>query len=231
MKANVTLISNINSNDNGRKYDLAELAKAVEEFNKHGRHICWLEKPPGELSMSLSDAAGKVQNIWIEDGTVKGIVDLLDTPNGMIAQTLLDNGCGLRLGVRMLGTGDPETDEFRLDRIVDVGILPAPTKPVAESEILSFINGIYNDGTRRVFTEGYCYWFAYILVERFRRYASACIMYNQVLGHFAASINNVLYDITGKIEDTEGWEKWDEWRKNEPVYRKVVERDCILKRN
>lgn len=229
MKANVTLISNINSNNNGRKYDLAELAKAVEQFNKHGRHICWLDKPSGELSMSLSDAAGKVQNIWIEDGTVKGVVDLLDTPNGMIAQTLLDTGCGLSLGVRMLGTGDPETNEFHLDRILDVGILPSPAKPVAESEILRFIDGMYNDGTYRVFTEGYCYWFAYILVERFRRYASACIMYNQVLGHFAASINNVLYDITGKIDNTEGWEKWDVWRKNEPVYRKVVERDCILK--
>ena len=229
MKANVILTSDINTN--GRKYDMDEMAKAIEEFNKNGRHICWLDKPANELSMSLSDAAGRVQTVWIEDDKVKGIVDLLDTPNGLAAQSLLDNDCELKLGLRMLCTSNPETDEIHINRLVDVGIKAAPSEPVTESEILYFIKGMTNYGTRLVFLNGYCYWFAYILVERFKRYARCCLMYNQILGHFAASINGKIYDIDGVIDNTEGWEEWDAWRKNEPVYRKVVERDCILKRN
>lgn len=225
----VTLASNFDAN--GRKYDMAEIDKAIEEYNKKGRHLCWLDHPSNNFTVTLSEVAGKVQKLWSEGNEVKAVIDILDTPNGLTAQSLMDNGCSLSLGVRMLTTGDP--DNIHVKQIMDVGIKCAPGNKITEDEVLDFIRGMHNIGTVDVFLNGYCYWFAYILAERFKRFASTSIMYNQVLGHFAVKINDTLYDIRGKIlnEDESGgnWEEWDTWKKNEPTYYKVVERDCILK--
>ena len=228
MKTNVTLVSNLNAN--GKKYDMSEIATAIEEYNKKGRHLCWFAQPSNNFTMSLSEAAGKVQKIWQEDSEIKALIDILDTPNGLTAQSLIDNGCSMSLGVRMLATGDP--NDIHVKQIMDVGIKCAPGNKVDEIEILGFIEGMRNEGTTDVFLNGYCYWFAYMLAERFKMFASTSIMYNQVLGHFAVKINDSLYDIRGKLNKTESegeWEEWNAWRKNEPSYYKVVERDCIFK--
>ena len=115
-------------------------------------------------------------------------------------------------------------------RLIDVGLRPV-FEPFDDSEVVDFIRGIRNDGTMHAFLEGYCYWFAHILYSRFLPYVRTYIMYNQILGHFAASINGKLYDITGRIEDDGNWVEWEQWKKGEPCYSKVVERDCILKKH
>ena len=99
-----------------------------------------------------------------------------------------------------------------------------------KEKVLYFISQFQNPGTIKTFTEGCCYWFALILDERFKM--SRCehrIMYNQVMGHFGCEIDGILYDINGEITDRENWEYWAEWFFKEPVYRKIVIRDCILK--
>lgn len=99
-----------------------------------------------------------------------------------------------------------------------------------KEKVLEFIRNFQNEGTIQTFTEGCCYWFAYILVERFKSEAvSANIWYNQILGHFATVIDGVLYDITGELELTFDWYIWEHWLEQEPVYGQVVIRDCILK--
>ena len=95
---------------------------------------------------------------------------------------------------------------------------------------MKFIQNFRNEGTIKTFTEGCCYWFAYILVERFKGEAvSAVIWYNQILGHFAAVIDGTMYDITGELEITFDWYIWDRFLAQEPSYGSVVVRDCILK--
>lgn len=99
-----------------------------------------------------------------------------------------------------------------------------------KEKVLHFISHFQNPGTIKTFTEGCCYWFACILNARFLMSNNRCrMMYNQVSGHFACEIEGILYDITGEITDREHWESWVEWCLNEPVYREIVVRDCIMK--
>lgn len=57
-----------------------------------------------------------------------------------------------------------------------------------------------------LFTCGCCYWFAYILCERF---AEAKIMYDPIANHFVAGIKNRLYDITGDVTDKYKVQEWN----------------------
>lgn len=92
--------------------------------------------------------------------------------------------------------------------------------------ILKFIEGIRNEGTVRAFTQGYCYWFAFILHERF---ILSEIDYNPVLNHFALRIGTALYDITGELQDDGKWVDWDEYQQLDPLDAERVYKYCILK--
>lgn len=99
----------------------------------------------------------------------------------------------------------------------------------AAGEILDFIK--HFSGAMETFTSGCCYWFAYILSERF---PGAVIEYMPVPGHFIASIGGRLYDVTGDV--TEAYEnefrvRWDGMDSYDPEVRRRVERDCVLKSN
>ena len=106
-------------------------------------------------------------------------------------------------------------------------------------------NGKHLDGSQaytlegpviECFTQGCCYWFAFILKERFH----GKIVYDPVIGHFACQIGNSVYDIRGNIDKIYGpdffhWYDWDNWE----IYadgqpsgaRSRVINDCILKIN
>lgn len=76
-----------------------------------------------------------------------------------------------------------------------------------------------------VFTNGCCYWFAFILVERFKNY-NAQLVYDQVVNHFGAQIGNCVYDITGDVTNQYNWE---EWRTLDDVLLvSRINRDCIM---
>lgn len=107
-----------------------------------------------------------------------------------------------------------------------------------ENKVLDFIKDFKKGamGITNKFLNGYCFWFAYILdswCDMNEIKSQHRIMYNQVLGHFACEINGELYDITGKLdrksEYFSKWMPWADWYIQEPEYRKIVVRDCILK--
>ena len=98
-----------------------------------------------------------------------------------------------------------------------------------DKKVISFIKNFQNDGTIKTFTEGCCYWFAYILQARFYGEHECRIMYNQITGHFCDEIDGVLYDITGVIEDDGKWDDWYGFYLNEPDFGEVVVRDCVMK--
>lgn len=93
-------------------------------------------------------------------------------------------------------------------------------------EIERFIEGMRNEGTVRVFTEGYCYWFAWMLAGRF----GGDLMYNPVLGHFCMRDGSgAMWDVTGMVADDGRWQEWWLYVLNEPLDAERVRRYCIEK--
>lgn len=100
------------------------------------------------------------------------------------------------------------------------------TEDKFDGEVERFIAGFRNEGTVRTFTNGCCYWFAYILTGRF---LLSEIAYNPALGHFAARIGGDLFDITGRLENDGNWIDWDEYMEREPLDSLRVSESCIDK--
>ena len=103
-----------------------------------------------------------------------------------------------------------------------------------------FINDMkefFPEELESVFYRGYCYWFAFILAERFK----GTIWFNPKIVHFAAMINEDLYDIYGKIipgicpvngdEDfsENNWVEWSEFQLNHHEAVESIVNSCIKK--
>lgn len=80
-------------------------------------------------------------------------------------------------------------------------------------DVLMFIGRFSTDGqgTRwevvECFTQGCCYWFAFILYQRFAEYG-ARIMIDYDAKHFECEIGGGVYDITGDVTERYTWEPW-----------------------
>lgn len=70
-------------------------------------------------------------------------------------------------------------------------------------DVLSFINKFkayeQADVLAKTFLNGFCYWFAVILSERF---PGSHIQYEPIEGHFVTEIGGRLYDIRGDVTET-----------------------------
>lgn len=60
-------------------------------------------------------------------------------------------------------------------------------------------------GSEDVFLHGCCYWFAFILRERF----GGSIMYDPVAGHFMIMIGTRLFDVRGDVTDQYDLQRMD----------------------
>ena len=90
--------------------------------------------------------------------------------------------------------------------------------------ILDFIKQFRDLGAENCFNNGMCYWFAYILKNRFL--SEHChVMYDEVDNHFGCEINGVVYDING-IAPAHNWEPWYEMMTNDPLLYARIMRDC-----
>jgi hypothetical protein len=105
---------------------------------------------------------------------------------------------------------------------------------VYEIDIETFIKDFRGYGTGNeiieCFTQGHCYWFAFILSNRF---PEGEIYYN-TMNHFIFKYNNRLYDITGDCTDK--WDNeylysWNEYQKleNGSEHLSLLEQCCIYK--
>lgn len=98
-------------------------------------------------------------------------------------------------------------------------------------DILGFIGRFSTDGKHyrnqviEAFTNGGCYWFAYILSVRFADYQSA-IMVDLVAAHFGCRIDGRVYDICGDVTDAFEWRSWDEY--GDDLHRKRITEQCIM---
>lgn len=98
-------------------------------------------------------------------------------------------------------------------------------------EVREFIEGFKrfdrSGEVTRTFSNGYCYYFAFILSVRF---CHSRIMYYPVGKHFACEIDGRIYDITGDItEKNLSFIPWDEYQVEEQDDAVQVMIKCIMK--
>ena len=131
-------------NRNGRMYPVGTLSKEVgrynESFVKKGRALGELGHPDGP-TVNLDRVSHKIVSLTQEGNNFKGKAQLLDTPMGKIAKSLI--GEGVTLGVSSRGVGSLKEDhngckvvgeDFMLATAAD--IVADPSAPDA------FVSGI-----------------------------------------------------------------------------------------
>lgn len=94
-------------------------------------------------------------------------------------------------------------------------------------KILDFIAHFQRPDTIEVFTNGMCYWFAVILLERF----GGEILYTQVPGHFVCKVDDILYDVTGDVTEQymDGLIPWESMQDYDDLLYERLLRDCVRK--
>ena len=131
------------ANKNGRKYPFRTLEREVAKYDeahiRKGRALGELGHPDGP-SINLDKVSHKIESLRAEGNNFIGRAKILDTPNGRIAKSLLDEG--VRLGVSSRGMGSLRKegncnivqDDFMLATAAD--IVADPSAPDA------FVDGI-----------------------------------------------------------------------------------------
>ena len=131
-------------NRNGRMYPMQTLSKEVnrycETFVNKGRALGELGHPDGP-TVNLDRVSHKITSLVQEGNNFRGKAQILSTPMGKIASSLLDEG--VKLGVSSRGVGSLQTtsegckivgEDFQLATAAD--IVADPSAPDA------FVNGI-----------------------------------------------------------------------------------------
>ena len=131
-------------NRNGRMYPMNTLEKEVNRYNEtfvqKGRALGELGHPDGP-TVNLDRVSHKITSLVKEGSNFKGKAQILNTPMGKIASSLLDEG--VMLGVSSRGVGSLQTtsegckivgEDFQLATAAD--IVADPSAPDA------FVNGI-----------------------------------------------------------------------------------------
>ena len=131
-------------NRNGRMYPVDTLAKEVSRYNESfvakGRAVGELGHPDGP-TVNLDRVSHKIVNLHQEGNNFVGKAQLLETPMGKIAKSLLAEGVTLGVSSRGIGTLKEDRDgikvvgeDFQLATAAD--IVADPSAPDA------FVNGI-----------------------------------------------------------------------------------------
>ena len=131
-------------NRNGRMYPVDTLAKEVERYNESfvakGRAVGELGHPDGP-TVNLDRVSHKITSLRQEGNNFIGKAQLLETPMGKIAKSLINEGVTLGVSSRGIGTLKEDRDglkvvgeDFQLATAAD--IVADPSAPDA------FVNGI-----------------------------------------------------------------------------------------
>lgn len=103
-------------NRNGRKYPLSEISNVVStaanNIKSHGGIFGELDHPQ-TLTINMDRISHVIKELYMDGSNAIGRAELLDTPMGLIAQTLAESGA--RYGVSSRGTGDVGDDGDVMD--------------------------------------------------------------------------------------------------------------------
>ena len=141
-------------NRNGRVYPFKVLDNEVKRYNEEyiqpGRALGELGHPDGP-TVNLDRVSHRIVSLKAEGNNFIGKAQILDTPNGKIAKSLLGEGVKLGVSSRGMGTLDKQEDvsyvmdDFMLATAAD--IVADPSAPDA------FVNGIM-EGKEWVWNNG-----------------------------------------------------------------------------
>jgi hypothetical protein len=132
-------------NKNGRLYPTHILEREVNRYNKdyiaEGRAVGELGHPDGP-SINLHKISHKILEMRREGDNFVGKAKIIDTPMGVIAQGLLENG--IRLGVSSRGLGTLKENKAGIMEVQEDFYLATAGDIVYDPSAPSaFVNGIY----------------------------------------------------------------------------------------
>jgi hypothetical protein len=93
-------------NGNGRFYPFNTLKREIDNYQKiikENRAYGSLDHEDDEV-VRLKEASHLVKRLWWEDKILMGVLQLLNTPNGLIAQQIVKDGGQLGISSRALGS-------------------------------------------------------------------------------------------------------------------------------
>ena len=104
-------------NQNGRIYPLDVLQREVRNYQKfivENRALGELDHPDSSV-VNLKNVSHIIKEAYLDNGTVYGTVELLDTPSGKILQSLVESG--VKLGISSRGVGSTKKQgDYHVDR-------------------------------------------------------------------------------------------------------------------
>lgn len=119
-------------NRNNRSYPEKEVLRHLgylrEMIKQSGSILGELDHPEGRFDIQLKEASHKITDLWYDQANhnVMGKLEVLDTPNGKIAQELVDAGYPLFVSSRAAGDVDEKTHEVEIAQIFTYDIVCTP---------------------------------------------------------------------------------------------------------
>lgn len=119
-------------NRNGRIYTEREMLKHIgylrDKIKADGCILGELDHPEGRFDISLKEASHKIVDLWYDqkNHNVMGKIELLDTPNGQIARSLVEAGYPIYVSSRAAGEVDERTHEVEIANIFTYDIVCTP---------------------------------------------------------------------------------------------------------
>ena len=101
-------------NQNGRVYPLAILEREVRNYQKfilENRAMGELDHPDSSV-VNLKNVSHVIREAYIEDGTVYGTAEVLNTPSGKILQSLVESKVKLGISSRGVGSTKKQGDYY-----------------------------------------------------------------------------------------------------------------------
>ena len=143
-------------NRNNRSYPAKEMLKHLgylrEMIKTSGSILGELDHPEGRFDIQLKEASHKITDLWYDEKNynIMGKLELLDTPNGKIAQELIESGYPLFVSSRAAGDVNEKTHEVEIAQIFTYDIVCTPG--FAEAK-LERVNESLNTKTANYLTE------------------------------------------------------------------------------
>ena len=100
-------------NNNKRVYPKTVLTNQVQRLQElvDARRLCGELDHPTNETVKLSNASHLITKLWMEGNEVYGRAELLNTPAGKVAQTLVNDGVSVGISSRGLGTLSESANE------------------------------------------------------------------------------------------------------------------------
>jgi len=124
-------------NLNERIYPVSEIRKAVTEINERLENfsVCGELDHPAELTINADRISHRIHKMWMDGNSGYGKLEIIPTPCGNIARTLIESG--VKLGVSSRGSGNVDNRGNVSDyQIITVDIVVNPSAPQAFPTVL-----------------------------------------------------------------------------------------------